>query len=107
MPCPRCGEFSMRIELITEEDRIEAERCLLCGWIFDEPVLDHHHGLASPPPPRPDVLTPIWDPEGSRLKIIQRLRGLEKSRAQQDAAGVPCGEMVKIEKPGTFRRRAF
>jgi len=63
MACPRCGGCSLRIELITEEDTIEAQRCLLCGWIFDEPVLDHHHALDCPPEPRPDVNTPSWDPE--------------------------------------------
>jgi hypothetical protein len=61
--------------MLTEEETIEANTCVNCGAIFGEPVLDHHHGLSSPPPPRPDVLTPIWDPEASRLKSIQRLRG--------------------------------
>ena len=67
MGCLRCGGCSMRVQLVTEGDTIEAERCSLCGWILDEPVLDHNHCLSVPSPP-----TPIWDPEGCRLKLIQR-----------------------------------
>ena len=74
----------MRVELITEEDTIEAKRFLLCGWIFDEPVFDHHHGLVVPPTPRPEVSTPTWDPELSQLRTIQRW-GIEESRARGKA----------------------
>ena len=72
--CPRCGGCAQWVELITKEDTIEAQRCLNCGEIFGEPVLDHHHALDCPPEPRPDVNAPIYDPELQRLRMVQRLQ---------------------------------
>ena len=73
MQCPRCGGCAMRLEVVSEEETIEVERCLNCGSVFGEPLIDHHHALAGPPRPRSDALTPTWDPERSRLRIIERL----------------------------------
>jgi hypothetical protein len=42
VPWPRCGGYSKRIEMLTEEERIEASTCVNSGAIFGEPVLDHH-----------------------------------------------------------------
>lgn len=56
--CPRCGGCAMRLDLITDEDTIKAQRCLNCGAVFGEPLLDHHHQLDRPPAPWPDANTP-------------------------------------------------
>jgi hypothetical protein len=74
----------MGIEMFTEEESIDASTCLNCGAVFGEPVLDHHHGLAAPPAPRPDALTRIWDPEGSRLKSSSDCgaRGIASTRQE-------------------------
>ena len=69
MNCPRCKGCIRRVELITEEETIEVTECLICGFVFGEAILDAHRALMEPPAPRPDVLTPIWDPEHCRLKL--------------------------------------
>jgi hypothetical protein len=74
MHCSRCGGWSMRLEIITEEETIEAESCVNCGAVFGERILDYHHALDHPPDPLPDTLTPTWDPERRWLKIMQRLQ---------------------------------
>ena len=38
----------MRIEMLTEEETLDASTCLNCGAVFGEALLDHHHGLAPP-----------------------------------------------------------
>ena len=75
MPCPKCGGTARRLDLMTAEGRLMVNSCLNCGRVFGDAVLDYHHGLSVPPAPRPDVLTPVWDPEGCLLKTIQRFRG--------------------------------
>jgi len=61
MRCPHCGGYAQYVELITEEESIEVQRCLNCGYLFGNPLLDVHHGIHAPPEPRPDALTPVYD----------------------------------------------
>jgi hypothetical protein len=69
MPCPRCSGLSMRVEVYSEGVTIEADRCVLCGNLFGEMILDYHHSLTHPPQPTPRAHLPVWDPAKRRLKI--------------------------------------
>lgn len=69
MRCPRCGGHARRVELVTDEERIVAEDCVNCGAIFGEALLDYHHRLETPPAPRPDPHTPVYDPARRRVTI--------------------------------------
>jgi hypothetical protein len=66
----------MRVELVSEEERILAENCLNCGAIFGDTLIDYHHSLDTPPEPRPDAQTPVYDPEHRRLReeITKRIQ---------------------------------
>ena len=69
MSCPRCGGCSLPTELVSFEETIRAERCLICGWIGGEATIDTHHALKHPPEPGPHANLPIWDPDRCRLRI--------------------------------------
>jgi hypothetical protein len=69
MPCPRCSGLSIRVEVYSEGATIEADRCLLCGNLFGETILDFHHACKSPPQPTREAQLPTWDPAKRRLKL--------------------------------------
>ena len=79
MPCPRCAGFAERIDWVSEEGRLVLDRCVNCGHVFGESLLDHHHALTDPPEPRPDVQTPVYDPQHRRLlaAIAKHLNNLD------------------------------
>jgi hypothetical protein len=74
MTCPRCNGYAQRVELVSEEERISADNCVNCGAVFGETLIDYHHSLDTPPEPRPDAQTPVYDPEHRRL-----IQGIQKT----------------------------
>ena len=70
MTCPRCHGFSVPVLLGFVADRaICCWRCVLCGSRYGEPILDLHAKFSQfiPPPSRPEVHTPVYDPTHRRL----------------------------------------
>jgi hypothetical protein len=74
--CPRCAGLTTPIDLTECAGVCTARRCLICGWIFDEGLLDYHHGLVVPPDPHPDAQTPVYDPKRQRLVYDEALDAL-------------------------------
>jgi hypothetical protein len=83
--CPRCAGLSAPHLMIDQEAHVEAWQCVLCGWIFGEALLDFHHALDTPPEPKREHATPVYDPEHHRLVY--------------DATRQKC-RMVRLSRPG-------
>jgi len=58
MNCPRCFGLTIPALLVSLEDDLDVLRCPLCGWYGGERVIEFHHHLPVPPPPRPDAEMP-------------------------------------------------
>ncbi|GKS58194.1 hypothetical protein YTPLAS18_17210 [Nitrospira sp.] len=70
MPCPRClTGLTVPDTLHEGADAIRVSRCVVCGHVFGEQVIDYHHSLDRAPEPRPEVVTPVWDPTHRRGRL--------------------------------------
>jgi hypothetical protein len=69
MPCPKCGGYAERIDLVTAEGGITVNSCMNCGRVFGEAVIDYHQGLEHPPEPRPPAPHRVWVAHPRRLTI--------------------------------------
>ncbi len=81
--CARCSGRLLPVTLLDLESTLEAWRCVSCGHVCGEALLDRHHALLVPPPPRADIRTPTWNPHRRRLVYIDPLCWEEPGELRQ------------------------